>query len=196
MRWTLREHTSTPEVAPVWLGTFVWPWVEVVLLERRHLEGGLSDGIGLADDVVRQWSARQQGEPGPRMRTHQRLALTIWLTRHWSADELLAFDAEHAFFIHGVSGMRAGAQVLLGREWEQLDAADLALLLAVKGSRSGQRDPWCHPDRIRAKRDWILLRLRDLGGLAPEEAEAALQVPVGLALRPPEWPPCPVPPKP
>ncbi len=190
MKWTLSERTPTLEVAPVWLGTLVQAWVDVALFDERPEP--LGKGAGLAHEVVRQWSSQQDDGKGPRLRTVERLALAIWLTRHWSADALLTFDAKHTYLVHGLFGMRAGAQVLLGREWSQLDVADMALLLAVEGSPSGRRDPWCHPDWIGAKRDWILGRLRDTGGLAPEEADAALQVPPRLAPRPADWPPCPV----
>ncbi|MFP2931360.1 hypothetical protein ACLESO_40460 [Pyxidicoccus sp. 3LG] len=118
------------------------------------------------------------------------MALTVWLTRHWSAEELLAFDVEHRSLGRDLSGMRGSARVLLGREWTELDAAGMALLLAVEDVSLRLRDPWCFPDRIRARRDVLLKRIRDVGGLSSEETEAALRAPLGLAVRPAHWPPC------
>ncbi len=187
MRWTLLEGTTTREVAPVWLGTFVQVWASLGLL-RRHDSEVPSEGFRLACNVVRQWS-HQEG--GPRLKALERLAVDIWLTRNWSAEELLAFDAEHTYLGSGLIGMRTGAEVLLGRDWAQVDTAGMALLLAVNDVPVGRKDPWCFPDRIRTRRDGILRRLEDAGGLTPEEAEIALAAPLKLATRPADWPPCP-----
>jgi hypothetical protein len=192
MRWTSLERTRTPHVEPVWLGTFARGWMQIVLFKHRPEEVS-PEGWSLAVRVVQQWCWRLEGAGHPRSRGPERFALALWLTRNWSAEELLAFDAEHTSLGHELSGMRAGATMLLGGEWARLDAAGMALLLAVNDAPGGRRDPWCFPDRIRAKRDWILMRLRETGGLTPEQANAALRAPLGLAPRPANWRPCPVP---
>ncbi|MFP2912168.1 transglycosylase domain-containing protein [Pyxidicoccus sp. 3LFB2] len=191
MRWTWLEGTTTQKVAPVWLGTFVREWASLVLLRQRHSEVP-REGFRLADNVARQWSHRDK-EGGPRLKVFERFAVDIWLTRSWGAEELLAFDAEHTSLGSGLVGMRAGAEVLLGRDWSQLDVAGIALLLAMNDAPGGSKDPWCFPDRTRKRRDRILSRLRDAEALTADEAEAALAAPLGLATRPADWPPCPAP---
>ncbi|WP_241758985.1 transglycosylase domain-containing protein [Pyxidicoccus parkwayensis] len=150
-------------------------------------------GYRLADEVAGEWGFQCEDAGGRRLKVFERIALAIWLTRHWSAEELLAFEAEHTDLGHRVVGMRAGAKVLLGNEWARLDAVGIALLLAVADAPGRRRDPWCFPDGIRTRRDWILKRMRETGVLSPEETDTALRTPLALALRPSEWEPCPIP---
>jgi hypothetical protein len=190
MRWTSLERTTTRQMEPVWLGTFVGAWARIALLKHRP-EDVSARGLRLADRVSRQWWGHLDETDHPPPRTPERFALLVWLTRNWSAEDLLAFDAEHAYLVHRLVGMQAGARTLLGRDWAHLDAAGMALLLAVNEAPGGRRDPWCSPDRIRAKRDWILKRLSEAGTFSPEEADVALRAPLGLATRPADWEPCP-----
>lgn len=180
---------APPRVEVVWPGSVVRVLVAITLLEWRPSEA-MPEGFGLADGVARQWSFHLRQEHGQPLRGPERLALAIWLTRHWSGEELLIHEAEHAFLIQGLVGLRAGAEVLFGRDWARLDVSGMALLIAVSEAPGGKRDPWCFPEFLRARRDRLLKQLRDAGGLSPAEAEAALQAPLGLVERPAHWAAC------
>ncbi|MCP3139619.1 transglycosylase domain-containing protein [Pyxidicoccus xibeiensis] len=191
MRWASSERTATPRVEPVWPWNVAFVLVRVGLLGQKPSQVVMPAGLGIAQEVASEWSSQLREAGGRFPRTFERLALTLWLTRHWSAEELLAFEAEHRSLGHGLFGMRAGARVLLGREWAELDAGGMAVLLAVGDAPGRWRDPWCFPERIRARRDVLLKRLREAGGLSLGETEAALQAPLGLIVRPAHWAPCP-----
>ena len=192
LRWASFEGSAPPKVEAVWPWTVVRVVMEMLMSERA-ISVEMPHGLRLAGEVERYWGVQLQDEGGRRLKVFERMALTIWLTRHWSAEEMLTFEAEHAYVGHRLSGMRAGTRTLLGEDWAQLDAAGIALLLAVADAPGGRRDPWCLPDRIRARRDWILKRMSETGVLSPEETDAALRTPPALAPRPSDWEPCPIP---
>ncbi len=191
LRWLSMERTLTPQVEPIWPGTVTLIVLKVALLEQRPQET-VPVGLGLAERVAGHWVFGLQREGVKTLwKTLERMALAIWLTRNWSTEELLTYDAEHGFLGHGVTGMRAGAAVLLGRDWAGLDAAGVALLVSVSDGPVRRMDPWCFPERVRKRRDGLLKRLAEAGGLAPDELAAALQAPLRLAERPAHWRPCP-----
>ncbi|MBZ4421634.1 transglycosylase domain-containing protein [Myxococcus sp. RHSTA-1-4] len=187
LRWALLEGSTTPRVDIIWPGTIVRVLVSAASSERPP---SMPAGLRLADEVARSWSARMHQENGRHLRAFERLALAIWLTRHWSVEELLAFDAEHTYLLQDLVGMRAGAQVLLGKDWAQLDATGMALLIAVSEAPGKSRDPWCFPAEMRSRRDRLLKQIQAKGGLTMTETEAALRAPLGLAVRPAHWRPC------
>jgi hypothetical protein len=190
LRWLALEDTVTPQVEPFWPGSISW-----MLLKAWWRDGRLQEaqpvGTNLANTAMRHHASQLAREGHKYPRGPQRLALTLWFTRNWSAEELLAYDAEHVFLGSGATGVRDGATVILGEDWTRLDAADVALLIAVSEAPS-RMNPWCAPERVRARRDWLLKRLREAGGLTAEEAEAELRAPLGVAARPAHLPPCPV----
>lgn len=191
LRWLSQERTLPPRVEPIWPGTVTFTVLKVALLEKRPQEVTPA-GLALADRVARHWLAGLQREGVRALRRHmESMALSIWLTRNWSTEELLTYDAEHAYLVHGLTGMRAGATVLLGRDWAGLDAPGVALLLDVSHGPVRRMDPWCFPEQVRKRRDGLLKRLGEAGGLTAAELEAALQAPLGLAARPAHWAPCP-----
>lgn len=190
MRWASSERSATLRVEPVWPGTVLLVLVRVGVLGQEPTRVVLPEGLESARRAANIWAAQLSEEGRGHLRSVERMALTVWLTRHWSAEELLVFEVESRSLGRGISSLRAGARVLLGREWTELDAAGMALLLAVGDVSSRMRDPWCFPDRIRARRDALLKRIRDVGALSSAETETALQAPLGLAVRPAHWPPC------
>lgn len=187
LRWLSLEDAPTPRMEPFWPGSYTRGFLGAALLGEVPEK---PVGYHLANIGMWRWAGELRREGHGHLKGLERIAMTVWLTRNWSVEDLLAYDAEQAFLGKGLSGMREGARVMLGADWDRLDAAGVALLIAVSEAPS-RRDPWCAPERVRARRDWLLKRLREAGGLTPEETEAALRAPLGLVARPSHWPPCP-----
>ena len=118
------------------------------------------------------------GEEG-RRRSNWTIAYgstVVWLTQHWTADEMTRFAAQNLYVGRGAFGFAAGAQAYFGHTLSELTPAELALLGAMP--RAPSRDPLTHAEEIRPRRDAILRALADGGLLSPEELQAGLDSPL------------------
>ncbi|MBS0396746.1 MAG: transglycosylase domain-containing protein, partial [Proteobacteria bacterium] len=104
---------------------------------------------------------------------------------HFSKEEILVAYVNEVYLgqdgERAVHGFGLGSQFYFGKPVDELDAAELALLVGlVKGP--SYYDPAKHPDRARARRNLVLKELADARLIGPAEAARAQQEP--LALRP------------
>jgi hypothetical protein len=179
-RWSLFEPGADPRVEPV------WPWTAVATLSRVFTsdprEARWPEGWRLATRVADTWSWSLK-DARPR-RPHERLALAIWLTRHWSAEELLAYQTRRARLGHDVHDMGEGARRYLGKDLSELTVAEAALLVSIDdAAREDWREhPECFLERLRPRRDGLLHRMREAGVLTQAEETAARAWPVTLRL--------------
>lgn len=150
------------------------------------------DGSRLANFAALLRCAPPSDEAPSRFNGPQRFALGLWMTREWSAEELLAFHAEQMRVGSRVQGIWAASHVYLGREWTRLDVADAALLVSISDAPDSRKgDPWCHTQPTLARRDHLLRALHRQGFIDEQALEAALQAPLRLAPRPSTRSPCP-----
>lgn len=87
----------------------------------------------------------------------------------WPAEEQLDTVLDNAWFGEGVRGFRQGALHVFGRELEQLDAAQLHVLMTVE---QGPGYFKCRPDRLRESA--LAAATRWNVPVAPQKLEAAL----------------------
>jgi membrane peptidoglycan carboxypeptidase len=140
----------------------------------------------MAWSVARAWLAERPGAQNPRAleRSVQGLALSVWLSRHWSAEQLLTARAEQAFFGRGLKGLDAAAWRYFGKPPEQLALHEVALLAGLPSAPS-RFDPFCRPEQALRRRAWVLARLQALEWISEAEREAAqgqplLPTPIGM----------------
>jgi hypothetical protein len=72
------------------------------------------------------------------------VAATIRASR-WTVEQQLDTVLDNSYFAEGVRGFRQGAKHVFGKPLEQLNAAQMHVLLALDWSPSGL----CHPDLLR-----------------------------------------------
>ncbi|HEU4431457.1 MAG TPA: transglycosylase domain-containing protein [Myxococcota bacterium] len=102
---------------------------------------------------------------------------TIWLTRHWTADQALATTLSIGYFGRGMTGLSAAAGTYFGLPPENLAREELAQLVALLRS-SSSLDPCCQPDRNREQAN------RLLGGRPAQRIESrTLPAPAGACAR-------------
>ncbi|WP_158625115.1 transglycosylase domain-containing protein [Corallococcus terminator] len=179
--WSLFEPGDTLTVEPV------WAWTAVAKVSRPLVFGSLPpppSGWNLANAVASSWAAHPSPTGQPfHLKSSQRLALGIWLTRHWSAEELLAFQARHVTLGHDVVGVSEGARRYLAKETADITFAEAALLTSMAGLGGAQREhPECFIERIRPRRDRLIQRLREAGAVTHAEEAAARSQPIVLSL--------------
>jgi penicillin-binding protein 1B len=81
---------------------------------------------------------------------------------------------------NAVHGMGAGAEFWFGQELEQLDTAQLALLVGLIQGPS-HHDPRRHPERARKRRAVVLDMAVETGVLTPQQAATAKKAPLGIS---------------
>jgi hypothetical protein len=156
---------SAEEEGPLQLEP-LWPWS---ILDRRY-----SAGRQLASQLARQWMRGRPPHQGERHldRVAQELALTLWLSHHWTAEEVLTAYAERAWFGEGLIGLDAASRRYFCKQPEQLALPEAALLAGLLQSPS-RYDTLRRPEQALKRRDFVLGRLRALGWITEAQWEAA-----------------------
>ncbi len=158
--WIAEEPGCTPAL------TMTHPHTYAFVGPRMHEHPGLGSANEVAKDLLRGVGADRAG----MLRWHLRgAAVAIWLSRRWSADELLRYRAEHGDF-SGAGGLDAGARRIFGRPAAELPLEQLATLVGLAPAPS-RYDPLRHPDAARARRERVLGRLAACGVISDVERE-------------------------
>jgi membrane peptidoglycan carboxypeptidase len=105
------------------------------------------------------------------------LALSVWVSRHWTAEEVMASYAENASFGGGLIGIDAAARWYFGEEPARLALHEAALLAAL-AQAPARNDPLCRPEAALERRDVVLSRLQALGWISEAQREEARRQPL------------------
>ena len=113
----------------------------------------------------------------------QEAVMAVLLELHYSKDDILTAYVNEIYL--GQDGRRAvhgfglGSQFYFGKALADLQAQELALLVAVIRGPSWY-NPWRHPERARERRDRVLDYLAAAGAIEASAATAAAARPLGL----------------
>jgi membrane peptidoglycan carboxypeptidase len=110
----------------------------------------------------------------------ERVGLAVKLDRAYSKRELLLMYLGCVYFGHGFTGATAAARGYFGRDPDQLDWPQAALLAGVLQAPNAD-DPLRHPDQALTRRNYALARLGAVGALTPAQVAGYQQA--GLELR-------------
>ncbi|HWN44194.1 MAG TPA: PBP1A family penicillin-binding protein [Thermoanaerobaculia bacterium] len=120
-------------------------------------------------------------------RKGQELILAVLLELRYEKDEILEAYLNEIYLggSGGVSlmGMGAASRAYFGKDTNQLDLAEAATLAgAIRAPAS--YSPLAHPEKAKARRDWVLQRMLKLRLAEPERVERALASPLNVAPEP------------
>ena len=101
----------------------------------------------------------------------------LQLERRYGKDEILGFYLTLAPYGGNLEGVRAASLAWFGKEPSRLTAAEAALLVVLPQAPSRLR-PDHFPERARAARDKVLLRMGQLGILSAQQIAEARQEPL------------------
>ncbi len=101
----------------------------------------------------------------------------LQLERRHTKDEILSFYLTLAPYGGNLEGVRAAALAWFGKEPTRLTSAEAALLVVLPQAPSRLR-PDRYPERARAARDKVLLRMGQLGVLSEQQITEARQEPL------------------
>ncbi len=170
------EEPGPLRLEPRWSWTLVADFAHAAQHPRRPAP---ASGSRLSGQVAGRWLFSRPGGKTTRTLTRhtQELALSIWISRHWSAEELLTVFAQRAPFGPGITGLEAAARTYFDKEPGQLALHEAALLAGLPRSPT-RYDPFCHPERARQRREAVLSRLLTLGWISEPLLEDARKQPL------------------
>ncbi|HEX2235784.1 MAG TPA: PBP1A family penicillin-binding protein [Actinomycetota bacterium] len=151
-------------------------------LERGDVVQG---GSTITQQYVKNVYFNSAGRTLERKARELRLALEV--ERRYSKREILERYLNTVYFGSGAYGVKAAAEAYFRRGLTALSTADSALLAAVIKAPA-LYDPRAHPRRARARRDYVLARMRELGYLTRRAVSRAGAAPLGVAHDPPRVP--------
>ena len=108
--------------------------------------------------------------------------LAIRIERAFTKEQILELYLNEIYLGAGAYGVAAAAQTYWSKALNELSLADAAYLATLPKAPSNY-DPFRHPDRAIARRNWVIDRIVENGFATPEEGEAAKASPLGVHAR-------------
>ena len=110
------------------------------------------------------------------VRKFREMLLALKMERELSKDEILGLYLNKSFFGNRAYGIVAAAEFYYGKPLDQLSLAEAATLASIpKFPSSG--NPVINPERAMIRRDYALLRMRELGFIDEAEYQVAVAEP-------------------
>ncbi|MCP3165337.1 transglycosylase domain-containing protein [Myxococcus qinghaiensis] len=187
--WMSMARPQVTHVQPIWPWTVALGVLRLIPFTTACFAECEPEGFGLALDAAYRWSDELEERGTDGIRPGERVALAVWLTRHWNVEDLVMDELQHRSLDLQEQDIFDAARSVFGKEWAELDLASTALLKTVYDDPT-RRDPWCAPEHSLEGRDWLLRASHEHGDITQDELEEALRAQPLLAPRPKQWPPC------
>ena len=110
-------------------------------------------------------------------RKFKEILLSLEIERVLSKEEIFELYFNQMFLGHRAYGFEAASQVYYGKNIDELELPQLAMLAGLPKAPS-RYNPISNPERALVRRDWILGRMEDLGYITDAEYQEALAIPV------------------
>lgn len=155
--------------------------------------------IRAAWELLRTGSKRQGGSTitmqvarnfflGPEktyIRKLKEILLALKIEQTLSKDEILELYLNKIYFGQHAYGVAAAAQIYYGKPLASLDLAQAAMLAGLPKAPS-RFNPISDPRRAKARRDYVLKRMLELGFIDENRYRQAILAPITVVLDPPE----------
>lgn len=100
----------------------------------------------------------------------QEAALAVQIENKYTKDEILTFYLNKIYFGESAFGIRAASLTYFGKELEELNPGEIALLAGLPQAPSGY-DPYVYPDNAKKRRNIVLGVMLDANLITNEEYE-------------------------
>lgn len=167
----------------------IWPWTAltnvyatVERLERRRPfdTSALSAGAGAAADAARLLVFEQLARGEVRRRPGRPLretAMTIWFSRHFTAEQLALWRGDRHFFGRQAVGVEAAARAYFDKPSASLSLAEAAYLVGLPQAPM-RYDAACDQKAALRRRTYVLGRLKAAGLITQQEHDVAERSPL------------------
>lgn len=112
----------------------------------------------------------------------RQIILAYRLEKHLTKEQILYLYLNQIYLGHGAYGVGAAAQVYFGKDVKDLALPEAALLAGLPQAPSAY-SPYTNPDQARARRTYVLARMREEAYVTPAEAEAAATAPLATKVK-------------
>ncbi|WP_440896226.1 transglycosylase domain-containing protein [Amphibacillus sp. Q70] len=102
------------------------------------------------------------------MRKTREVMATIYLERHYTKNDILAFYLNEVYFGHGIHGIGAAADYFFGKSVEELSVAEGALLAGIINAPN-YYSPHIDEERALERRNLVISQMEKAGYLETEE---------------------------
>lgn len=152
-------------------GIFRALWVDI------RGTGGLQGGSTITQQLAKNVFLTQDRTLARKV---EEVFLALQLERKYTKEEILEFYLNQIYFGHGAYGVQAAAQIYFGKNIEDLNLAECALIAGLpKGP--GYYSPYEHWEVAKTRQATVLDRMAELGYITPEQAQAAKEQPLHLS---------------
>ena len=110
----------------------------------------------------------------------QEIFLAFSLEKKYTKNEILEAYLNQIYFGHGAYGVKAAARIYFGKDLEELNLAEIAMLTGVARS-PGNFSPYVDLSTAQRQQRRVLRRMQALGFISKEQLEEALATPIVLA---------------
>ncbi|HEU4383380.1 MAG TPA: PBP1A family penicillin-binding protein [Anaeromyxobacteraceae bacterium] len=153
-----------------WLGT-VRAAVNTYLL-RRKIQGGSTITQQTAKALLISSEGFQQGTRKSLTRKLREAILASRLERAFSKEEILFLYLNGVYLGHHSYGVQSAAENYYRKNVEDLTLPEAALLAGLPQAPS-RYSPFAHPEQAKARRRYVLRRMREEGMISEEQRRAA-----------------------
>jgi penicillin-binding protein 1A len=112
----------------------------------------------------------------------QEAFLSIQIERTFTKQQIFTLYGNQIYLGHGVYGFEAGAEYYFGKHAKELTLPEAALLAGLPKGPSAY-SPIVNPDKALRRRNLVINAMLEDGKIAAEEASAAREAPLGLAVQ-------------
>lgn len=110
----------------------------------------------------------------------QEMFLAFSLEKKYTKDEILEAYLNQIYFGHGAYGIKAAARTYFGKDLEELNLAEIAMLTGVARS-PGNFSPYVDLSIAQRQQRRVLRRMQEVGFISREQVEEALATPIVLS---------------
>ena len=137
--WYVHEKSGKVHVVPEWPWTILWSVSESLL--KQNPGSMWSSGTVVASQVGRQYLISKDYHLNMGEWHLKSAAMAIWLTRHWTTEDILDELAEKSYYGHGVYGFNNAAKKYFNKPPDVLTDYQIAKLLALAQSPNLEKRP-------------------------------------------------------
>lgn len=110
-------------------------------------------------------------------RKAQEAWLAIQLEQEYSKEQILTLYINKVYMSDNVYGMGTASEYYYGKPISELELHEAALIAGMPQSPNGY-NPYTNPERAKNRRDTVLYMMSEYEAITPEEAQAAMDIPI------------------
>ncbi|MDW8096387.1 MAG: PBP1A family penicillin-binding protein [Aquificaceae bacterium] len=105
--------------------------------------------------------------------------LAIRIEKHYSKDQILEMYLNYIYLGQGAYGVEAASRIYFGKSVKELTVDEAAILAGLPKAPT-RYNPFRNPDRVKDRRNYVLMRMHDDGYIGDEELKRLVERPINV----------------